>query len=354
MKLKFNFRALQIWALTLFISTFVLTSCSDDDPAPAPAVIPEQKIAVIDAGSSGSRLYIYEVKDNGKTITLLFPTTSAESKAAKGPALSSVENTEEAVTKFLNTMTSKHAVSDEQIPLYILATAGMRIQPEAQTKAVYAKMNAHKENINGYKLVAAMTISGRYEGLYEWISTNYQNKTLTSTTHTGIMEIGGASMQVTFSIPTATVPSQYSKSVISHPTYGDIYSHSCLGGVDVVYGSLEDKTQAPSTYNVDVEDVSPIIGNTQFYAFGTPMKVYLQGIADNGGYEGYLNYWKQQESDPYHSYMNAFYIKWVLEKNGLANCLSLPSVDVSWTEGAAIDIVSNQRTPEQYDYKTQY
>ena len=352
MKRQFYFYAFRVWALAFFVSIFVLSGCSSDSNSVPTPVIPKQKVAIIDAGSSGSRLYLYEVKDNGKTISLIYPTTSEEAKAAKGPALSSLKNDDADVATFLNEMTSKHIVSNAQIPLYVLATAGMRLQPEEQTKGVYAKMNAHKEIINGYKLARAMTISGRYEGLYAWISANYQAKTLSSSTPFGIMEIGGASMQVTFSTTSVQLPSQYSKSIISHPNYGNIYSRSCFGGVDVVYNSLEDKTQVPSNYNVDVEDVSSIIGNTRFLACGKPMEVYLKGLADNGGFEGYTNYLKQQESDPYHSYLNAFYIKWVLGKNGLSNYVSLPSVEISWTEGAAIDIVSNQHAPEQYDYSS--
>lgn len=341
---------IHIWILAFVVSILTFTACSDSENSSKEETIYPQQIAIIDAGSSGSRLYVYEIADNGKTVNQVYPSNADEKKAAKGPALSKVANTDEGVTEFLNTMASKYTgKSEKEIPLYILATAGMRQQPEADTKQLYAKLNSHKETINGLKLASAITISGQYEGLYAWISVNFTDKTLNTTSQKGIIEVGGASMQTTFST-TSTLTPTYAQSVITHPIYGNIYSKSCMGGVDVVYASVEDKTQIPETFNIPVEDVSSIVGNTQFYYRGTPLSVYSQGLAEHGGLDGFREYLKQQESDPYHTYFNSYYLTWLIEHTGLAGRATLPSFDAEWTEGAAIDIVVNKRQPEQYDY----
>lgn len=346
---KINF-FIHSWIFLFIVSVLTFTACSDSENSTQEATTYPQQIAIIDAGSSGSRLYVYEITDNGKTISQVYPSNADEKKASKGPALSKVENNEEGVAEFLNTMASKYTgKSEKDIPLYILATAGMRQQPEAQSTELYKKLNSHKETINGLKLASAMTISGQYEGLYAWISVNFNDKTINTAAQKGIIEVGGASMQVTFST-TSTIPPTYAQSVITHPVYGSIYSKSCMGGVDVVYASVEDKTQIPETYNVPVENVSSIVGNTQFYYRGTPLSVYSQGLTEHGGLDGFREYLKQQESDPYHTYFNSYYLTWLIEYTGLAGRATLPSFDTEWTEGAAIDIVVNKRQPEQYDY----
>lgn len=329
--------------------TFTACSDSDDSPSDEPITYP-QRIAIIDAGSSGSRLYVYEVDRDGGRIAQIYPSNDEENKASRGPALSKVEDTEQGVTDYLNTMVSKYTGKHaREIPLYILATAGMRLQPEAHTKQIYARLNAHKEVINGLKLVSALTISGQYEGLYAWISANFNDHSLNTATRKGIIEVGGASMQVVFST-TATLTPTFAQSVITHPVYGNIYSRSCMGGVDVVYASVEDQSQIPETFNVPVEDVSSIVGNTPFYYCGTPLTEYSNGLATYGGLEGYRAYLKQQETDSHHAYFNTYYLTWVIEHTGLAGRATLPSFEAKWTEGAAIDIAINKRQPAQYNY----
>lgn len=67
---------------TLLVLLFV--GCSADHQSDA-ASFP-QKVAIIDAGSSGSRLYIYEVKADS-TVKLLYPISDQEKKESKeGPS----------------------------------------------------------------------------------------------------------------------------------------------------------------------------------------------------------------------------------------------------------------------------
>ena len=196
-----------------------------------------QKIAIIDAGSSGSRLYVYEIKNDGRRIDVLYPAVGQEANS-KGRALSSVSDHNDSVKVFLTTMTSKYNQSSTtgKIPLYILATAGMRIKDKKEADSIYAKISriASKEKLNGFHLEKAMTISGRYEGFYAWIAANYKNgklgfnnsspeKPLTYTGEPyGILEIGGASMQIAFAANKADT------NFISRKGFGYIYSISSV------------------------------------------------------------------------------------------------------------------------------
>ena len=84
-----------LWALSsCIVFALCFASCSDDiadgGGGEQEAALP-RKIAVIDAGSSGSRLKVYEIKADS-TIQRLYPTTAEETKASKGGALSDVAN----------------------------------------------------------------------------------------------------------------------------------------------------------------------------------------------------------------------------------------------------------------------
>lgn len=125
----------------------------------------QERIAIIDAGSSGSRLYVYEVSKDGKISNLC--------NAKKDLPLSRVAAHKDSVKVYMDLITSQYK-TDETIPLYVLATAGMR------TGNSESQVYAHIRNYSNkhYKVKKAMTISGRYEGLYAWIALNYESKKL--------------------------------------------------------------------------------------------------------------------------------------------------------------------------------
>ena len=191
-------------------------------------------IAIIDAGSSGSRLYVYCI-ENKNTLKKIYP-QETEKSSSEGRALSDVAVDEGSVKAYVNDMTSKYKVSNK-VPLYILATAGMRKVAKEDAESIYSYMK-EGETYNNYEIESAMTISGRYEGLYAWIAANYQYKSLgfnTSTTEKpltytgqpyGIIEIGGASMQIAYPASSDLKDGN----LISRKGFSNIYCKSYLGG----------------------------------------------------------------------------------------------------------------------------
>lgn len=325
-----------------------------------------QKIAIIDAGSSGSRLYVYEINKD-KNINVLYPspTDPTEEANSKGRALSSVANHADSVKAYLITMTSKYKKVNmkETIPLYVLATAGMRLVPEDRANSMYYMMKSQANKLNGYTLEKAMTISGRYEGFYAWIAANYKNGKLgfsTSTTEKpltytgtpfGILEIGGASMQIAFAV------NQPCEGSISRKGFDNIYSKSYLGaGVDQVYKTNKDRDIIKSNFNVVLDDVSHLYGSDlKFYGLGKPIKIVIEGAQKKGvAVKNYASTLTNNDSqNKYHPWMNARYIAYVVDFLKLGNRLILTNNESDWTEGAALDIIVNgKKDPEEYNYKT--
>ncbi len=331
------------FALVALVSAASCSSTDNDGITPSPT--PSQKVAIIDAGSSGSRLHIYEVK-NGNSISEIYPSNSEEKAASKGRALSTVANHPDSVRAYYNSMTSCYTTTDTtHIPLYILATAGMRLEEKSKTEGVYGKLRSIGQ-ANGFNLQNAMTISGRYEGLYAWIATNYENGTLTSSPK-GIIEVGGASMQLAFATTSTTVPADNS---IQRSGWGTIYSKSYLGGgINEVYANTPD--EEPFNFTVPLEDVSAYYApNATFFGCSTPLQVALNGISEKGSFEAYVA--SLARTDTYHTYMFAYYMKWLFENLHLDGKVTPVNNNAEWTEGAAYDILINKQQPEEFSYDT--
>lgn len=337
-----------LWALSSCIVFALCSASCNDDIADGGgggqgAALP-RKIAVIDAGSSGSRLKVYEIKADS-TIQRLYPTTAEETKASKGGALSDVANHPDSVRKYLVGMTASYpyATGGETIPLYVLATAGMRNQERSKTEGVYAKMAGVTETLNGFKLAKAMTISGRYEGFYAWIAANYENHSLKNSPK-GTWEVGGMSMQFAFATNSTEVPEDRK---VTRKDWGTIYCKSYVqGGIDAIYANTPDET--PFVFTLPLEDMSAYVGDTQFFGLSSSLTYALNGIETAGSFDAYVQ--TLEREDKKHRFMFAYYMQWVLERLHLNGRVTPDPYDVNWSEGAAYDIVINKEEPEAFDY----
>ena len=323
-----------------------------------------EKVAIIDAGSSGSRLFVYDVNSDGQDkVKLLYPIGKEQKKHSKGRPLSSIVNHPDSVQVFLQQMTQNYKC--DSIDLYILATAGMRLKPKAQADSIYDKLE-NLPGTNGFYVRGAMTISGQYEGLYGWLAANFENGKLGFSKNDeqatlsyigdpyGIVEIGGASMQVAFKAEGDN------KNCLSRPGLGKIYAKSYLGGgVDQIYKNT--KPGKRYRFHLDVEtDFNELYeADTRFLGLGIPINNVLKGIDEQkskktykGKIKKYIKTLKHFEDTPqnYHPRINAHYIKWVSNKMNLDGAIISPKKDASWTIGAAIDIVINKVKPEGFDH----
>ncbi|OEL34236.1 putative apyrase 6 [Dichanthelium oligosanthes] len=93
---------------------------------------------------------------------------------------------------------------------------------------------------------------GAEEGIYAWVAANYALGTLGGDPHdtTGIIELGGASVQVTF-VTGEPLPPEYSHVLKFGDVSYNLYSHSFLQlGLNVAYESLHDMLSSPGLKSI--------------------------------------------------------------------------------------------------------
>lgn len=182
-------------------------------------------IAVVDAGSTGSRVHIYtfEQGDNRSPVNIQEVWTN---KVTPGFASLSPE----AVPAYLNQLFG-HSPS-QSMPIVFYATAGMRLLPTPKQTQLYHALEDWFAQQDQWKLQAAKTITGRDEGLYGWLAANYQNEALTNKNKSlsGVLDIGGASTQV--ALPVSDDAGIDPDDLIEFDIYGrhiKLFSRSFLG-----------------------------------------------------------------------------------------------------------------------------
>ena len=181
---------------------------------------------MLDAGSSGSRVYIYRWlnaqaarrKGDAKDLARL-PEIKTKKKWNKKvhPGISTFGPTPELVgpdhLKELVDFALDKVPDDEvaNTPIFLLATAGMRLLPDDQRAAVLENVCAYFQRNTKFQLpdcgLHIQVIPGETEGLYGWIAANYllggfdepEQHDHGKGHHTyGFLDMGGASAQIAF------------------------------------------------------------------------------------------------------------------------------------------------------------
>ena len=174
----------------------------------------ESYLAVVDAGSSGSRIYLYKANSASGS-------TDIQDLAQIHPhgldGLSSYEgNTGQAgpqgirpLLDSLDAYLAANDISKNRVAVEVLATAGMRLLEQGNPPAAQAIYRSVRETIagDGYQSGQIRTISGADEGLYSWADVNYLYRNFQPNRATaGIVEVGGASAQVAYATSDASHP----------------------------------------------------------------------------------------------------------------------------------------------------
>lgn len=186
-------------------------------------------MAVIDAGSTGSRLHIYSYNSNNQHM----PSALTEQFSQKiKPGFATLDTNQAAVSTYLNQLFTHAPTATVSMPTYFYATAGMRLLPEPKQKQLYGFLKHWFENKSQWKLMNAKTITGREEGLLGWLAVNYQLHVFDDSKKQpmGVMDMGGASVQITF--PVATISDEkspdYEHVTVAGRDYA-VFVHSFLG-----------------------------------------------------------------------------------------------------------------------------
>ena len=177
---------------------------------------------VLDAGSSGTRVYIY--KWDGSSTPQTLPELETKDKWTKkvNPGVSTFGETPDLVGPDHLRPLLEHAlkyVPEDAVsntPIFLLATAGMRLLPDQQQKGVLQHICSYIKSETKFSIpdcdVHIQVIPGETEGLYGWIAANYllggfdapKDHQHGKGHHTyGFLDMGGASAQIAFA-PNAT------------------------------------------------------------------------------------------------------------------------------------------------------
>lgn len=193
---------------------------------------------VVDCGSSGSRVFVYcWPRHNGNPHDLL-DIRQMRDKNRKPvvmkikPGISELAASPEKVSDYIAPLLSFAAqhvprAKHKETPLYILCTAGMRILPESQQKAILEDLLTdiplHFDFL--FSDSHAEVISGKQEGVYAWIGINFvlgrfehiedddeaivevnvpggeSSEAFLRKRTAGILDMGGVSTQIAYEVP---------------------------------------------------------------------------------------------------------------------------------------------------------
>ena len=201
-------------ALRLSLVTAIAVALGIVAPPLASSAAEPAYVAVIDAGSSGTRLALYEsAPDTQATRVYRAPRNSpglssfAANPSAAGP---------EAVTPLLDQLRAHlegEGIAIADVPVALLATAGMRrlkLNDPVATRGIFASTRTAIE-ASGFPLRANKILPDFQEALLAWLDANARAGTLnTPSKDIGIVEVGGASAQVAFRSPRASGPGVHS------------------------------------------------------------------------------------------------------------------------------------------------
>lgn len=207
--------------------------------------VQERYAIVIDGGSTGTRIHVFEYKV--KDGNLVFDFGKSESMKVN-PGLSAYEEDPEKAESAMGELVEfgKSRVPKEywgNTEIRLMATAGLRmLKIDVQRKILEVCRRVLRHSGFRFQDDWASVISGSDEGVYAWVVANFALGTLGGDPQetTGIIELGGASAQVTF-VSNEPLPSEFARTIkYGNSTY-NLYSHSLLQfGQNVAFDLLRE------------------------------------------------------------------------------------------------------------------
>ena len=220
------------------------SASSDSISSTLDSILASPYIAIIDAGSAGSRIYLYQYEWQDSRLRVRIATSPPappstlplpiEKKLEPGLSYYASTGDYSGAAKSLDTLLSyiSQRVPEQyadSTPLFVYATAGLRLLPSTAQKATLDAVVTHVNQHYPFTIVAdhARVITGKEEGLFAWLALNYALGTLdgdgsaASTGGTaGLVELGGASVQVAMEMTPALLDSLGAGAeAMLHPDY---------------------------------------------------------------------------------------------------------------------------------------
>ncbi|WKX90505.1 hypothetical protein Q1695_009391 [Nippostrongylus brasiliensis] len=172
---------------------------------------------IMDAGSTGTRLFLYTwTSSSDKELINIVPAVDHLNKHVVKkvyPGLSSFQDRPHEAAEYIRPLldyASQFIPHDKlpYTPVFLLATAGMRLVPERQQAAILADLHAKLPQMTPMQVMKEhiRVIEGKWEGIYSWIAVNYilgkfnvsVDPAVSRPDTVGMIDMGGASMQIAF------------------------------------------------------------------------------------------------------------------------------------------------------------
>lgn len=255
-------------------------------------------LAIIDAGSSGTRLTLYA--DDPRS---LLPRETASAKTnTRGLSSFAAEPAQAgpgAVTPLLeqlDTYLTQNGIAAADVPVALLATAGMRNVLRDNPPAAQAILSSTAAALtaSGHPVADNRILPAAQEATLAWLDANVLAGTLTKKVGgIGIVEIGGASAQVAFRSPVPTGPAVRSVRVGGQVIPVVAVSYLGLGGNDARTrmqadndaGSFCFPGNAPGANPITYVPTSsrPVTAGTARFSWDRCTKAYQRTITAVGG-----------------------------------------------------------------------
>lgn len=180
---------------------------------------------VVDAGSSGSRLFIYSYQKSSAFSDLDIKQV-ASLKVEPGISAYAKTSSSKAIVDYIKPLINfavKNIPLEKQKSTTFTwySTAGMRLVTPTLQQKTYFRIKSYLTHNTQFKPSGIETIPGAKEGALMWLSTYYRNHI-----PTGILDMGGASTQIVFPV---TKPN-FATVIVNFPKKSfKLYSKSYLG-----------------------------------------------------------------------------------------------------------------------------
>ncbi|KAM7269315.1 hypothetical protein ACFE04_024812 [Oxalis oulophora] len=190
---------------------------------------------IIDGGSTGTRIHVFRYSLVNYQVVYDFEIGRGLFSMRVNPGLSSYADDPDGAGESLNELlefAEKHVKEEawKETEIRLMATAGLRLLDlETQGRILDACRLKLKGSSFKFSDEWASVITGSDEGVYAWVVANHAFGSLGGDPMqtTGIIELGGASAQVTF-FSNEPMPSEFARSVTFGNSTYNLYSHSFL------------------------------------------------------------------------------------------------------------------------------
>lgn len=154
-----------------------------------------QKIIIVDAGSSSSKLHTYQYTLHPTT---RLPIVDNETSSKKSGGIQRVDVDNNDLDQYLELLfgTVKNQTPDY---IYFYSTAGMRQITPSRRGLLNQSIEEWLKKAFPSSVIDVQTITGQKEGLYAWLALNYLNGVFAfQAPSQGVLELGGASTQIAY------------------------------------------------------------------------------------------------------------------------------------------------------------